>query len=133
MSQLNPEQFEQDQTWVAFKLNDLPIETEADGNFNVIGLVDAHSLFMLTAEFVPVAEREASTEVAEQLLDGGFARSGKLPDSLYIPVDEEANNLAAVAEARGVAVVRFSESELMPLIGEARSSFRERFSGGGVH
>jgi hypothetical protein len=132
MSPLTPEQFEQDQAWIAFRLNDLPIETEEDGNFNVIGLMDASSLFLLTAEFIPQSASEASEEEAERLLSGGYSRAGKLPGSLYIPSNEKADRIVAVAESQGICVVRSPESELIGLIGEARSSFRERFSGGGV-
>ena len=132
MSPLQPQQFEKNQAWVAFRLNDLPIETEADGNFNVIGLLDAATLFLLGAEFISTAAREATEAEAQRLLGSGCSKSGKLPDFLYIPANEEANNLVSVAEAQGVAVIRSVESELMAFIGEARSSFRERFSGGGV-
>lgn len=132
MSSLKPEQFEQDEAWIAFRLNDLPIETEVDGNFNVIGLMDASSLFLLTAEFIPQTASEASDEEAERLLSGGYSQAGKLPGLLYIPANENADRIVAVAEARGISVFRSPESELIDLIGEARSSFRDRFSGGGV-
>lgn len=37
---LHPKQFEVNEAWLAFKLNELPICTELEGEFNCIALMD---------------------------------------------------------------------------------------------
>ena len=43
---LNPSQFEIDEAWIAFQLNDAPIHSEEDGEFDCIALTDAASCFI---------------------------------------------------------------------------------------
>jgi len=43
---LQPGQFAPNQAWILFKLNQVPISTETDGEFDVIALMDAASLFI---------------------------------------------------------------------------------------
>lgn len=57
---LHPREFQVNEAWIVFKLNDAPISTEADGDFNVIALMDAASCFILGAVFVPVTSAEPS-------------------------------------------------------------------------
>jgi len=49
---LQPDQFEVNEAWIAFKLNDVPIHTATDGDFNFLALIDAASCFLLC--FVPL-------------------------------------------------------------------------------
>ena len=37
---LHPNQFTVNETWIAFRLNDAPIQTDADGAFNCLGLME---------------------------------------------------------------------------------------------
>ncbi|MCY1381805.1 hypothetical protein D9M69_697600 [compost metagenome] len=50
---LHPNQFTVNEAWIAFRLNDAPIQTDADGAFNCLALMDAASCFILGTEFVP--------------------------------------------------------------------------------
>ncbi len=51
---LHPNQFQVNEAWIAFQLNDGPIQTKADGDFNCIALMDAASLFIFTVGHVPI-------------------------------------------------------------------------------
>ncbi len=51
--QSQPNQFQPNETWIAFKLNDAPVFTGADGDFNVLALMDAASCFILSTELFP--------------------------------------------------------------------------------
>lgn len=44
---LYPKQFQVNEAWIVFKLNDAPIQTEADGDFNVFALMDAANCYRL--------------------------------------------------------------------------------------
>jgi hypothetical protein len=127
---LHPNQFQVNEAWIAFKLNDAPIRTELDGDFNCVALMDAASCFILSSAFVPSNETEPSTMEVRRLLKKGQAHKQKLPKTLFIPSNQPASILALEAERQSIAVVRVPEDQLLLFIGEARVSFKERFGGG---
>ena len=127
---LHPSQFIVDEAWIAFKLNDAPIRTKSDGNFNFIALMDAASCFILSSATVPTNATEPSRMEAVRLLNEGQADKRQLPKTLFISSEQPANFLAAEAERQGITVVRVAEDQLLLFIGEAREGFREHFSGG---
>lgn len=128
---LHPSQFQVDEAWIAFRLNDEPIHTEQDGSFNCVGLMDAASCFILGSAFVPLDEPEPSTLDAKRLLKSGWKHNKQLPTTLFIPRDQFQTILPAEAKRQGVSVVAVPESELLPFIGEAREGFREHIRGKG--
>lgn len=129
---LHPSQFQVDEAWIVFKINEGPIFTKADGDFNVIGLMDAASCFMLGAEFVPATSVEPSELESKRLLKRGQSHNQQLPGTLYIPDNQVADILSTEAERNGIAVVRVPESQLLVFIGEAREGFKQRVGGGSI-
>lgn len=127
---LHPNQFEVNETWIAFKLNDAPIRTERDGAFDCIGLMDAASCFVLGTEFVAVAKPGPSLSEARRLLKSAWKHNQAFPATLFVPSGQIQAGLPVEAERQGIAVVRVDESQLLVFIGEAQQSFRERFGGG---
>lgn len=125
---LHPNQYYVNEAWIAFQLNDAPITTKSDGDFNFIALMDAASCFILSS--VPASAAEPSTMEAKRLLKEGQAHKQQFPKTLFIPSDQPANLLTVEAERQGITVVRVPEDQLLPFIAEARESFREHFSGG---
>jgi predicted short-subunit dehydrogenase-like oxidoreductase (DUF2520 family) len=129
---LHPNQFHVNEAWIAFKVNDTPIRTESDGDYNCLALMDAASCFILTSTLVAANEVEASKMQARRVLKEGRAHKQELPKTLFIPSEQPAHNLALEAERQKVAVVRVPEDQLLVFIGEAREAFKEHFGGGGV-
>ena len=127
---LHPNQFEVNEAWIAFKLNDAPIRTEQDGAFNCIGLMDAASCFILGTAFVGVNESEPSTSDARRLLKTAWAHKKAFPITLFVPTGQFQTTLPAEAERQGISVVPVDESQLHVFIGETRQSFREHFEDG---
>jgi hypothetical protein len=126
---LHPNQFSVNEAWVVFKLNDGPIHTEEDGDFDFIALMDAASCFILSSAPVPVKVAEPTKIEAKRLLKEGKSHKNELPKTLFIPTDQPAQFLALEAERQGIAVVRVPEDQLILFIGEAREGFREQFGG----
>ena len=122
----NPSKLQVDEVWIAFGLNDAPICTEADGDFNVLALMDAASCYMLGTEFVPVDSKEPSELEAKRLLKGGYLKHQRWPRTLYISTNMVAATLCAEAERHGIAVVHVPEEQLLVCIGEAQEGFKER-------
>lgn len=124
---LHPSQFELNEAWIAFKLNDEPIRTDEDGDLDVVALMDAASCFIVGARPMSAGAPELTKRESKRLLSEGKAHKEQLPKILFIPASEPAKHLTSEAEHRGVTVVRVSDHQLWPIIGEARVSFREHF------
>jgi hypothetical protein len=65
---LHPNQFQVNEAWIAFQLNDAPIETALDGAFNCLALMDAASCFILGTEFIPATAAQPSKMQTRRLL-----------------------------------------------------------------
>ena len=125
-----PSQFQVNEAWITFKLNDAPVSTNADGDFNVLALMDAASCFILGMEFVSVASPEPSQLESKRLLETGQSHKQQYPKTIYIPTNQAASILSTEAELQGITVVRVPESQLLVFISEARQGFQENVSGG---
>jgi hypothetical protein len=129
---LHPNQFQVNEAWIAFKLNDRPIHTEQDGDFDFIALMDAASCFILSSVSVSANVAEPTELESRRLLQQGQERKQQLPKTLLVPSGQPAQFLAAAARRKGIEVVCVEENQLLIFIGEAREGFRERFGSGGA-
>ena len=125
---LHPKQFNVNEAWIAFRLNDTPIETEADGDFNCIALMDAASCFMLGTELIPLSAEQPTQLQARRMLKDAQQHKQQLPKTLFIPREDLADLLTLEAQKQRIDVVRVPESELMVFIGEARRGYEEWIS-----
>jgi len=129
---LHPNQFKVNEAWLVFQLNDIPIHTDSEGDFDCIALMDAASCFILGNTMAPAGEAEPSKMEVRRLFQEAKAHKQELPKTLFIPSGQFNSTLPAEAERQGIAVVRVPEDQLLLFIGEARESFKEHFSGGSV-
>lgn len=129
---IEPGQFQVNEAWIAFQLNNIPVLTEADGDFDVIAIMDAASGYILGTEFVPVGSAEPSQLESKRLLKSGQSQKNPFPKTLYIPDNQVAENLSLEAERCGIAVFRVPEEQLLVFINEARDGFQEHVSRGGT-
>lgn len=125
---LHPNQYQVNETWIAFQLNDAPVITDKDGDFNVFALMDAASCFILGIGYVPTDSKEMSQTEAERLLEIGYGHKKQYPNELIIPNNQVANFLSEEAVNRGIIVAHIPEEQLQVFIGEARESFHEHVS-----
>ena len=126
---LHPDQFEIDEAWIAFKLNEAPVATERDGDFDVVALMDAASCFIVASTLIPLRSAGLSEHEASGLLDEAQSHHQRLPATLFVS-GEQPSQLLHEAERRGITVVPVPADQLSVFVGEARAGFRERFSGG---
>ena len=124
---LHPKQFEVNEAWIAFRLNNAPVRTELDGDFNCIALMDAASCFILGTEFIPVTAAEPTRTTFRRLLKNAQRHKQQLPKTLFVPREDVADLMTREATHQNIDVVRVPESELRIFIGEAREGFAERF------
>lgn len=126
---LHPNQFQVNEAWIAFQLNDEPIQTEQDGLFDVICLMDAASCFIFGTAFVRAGESDPSAFDARRLLKAGWVHKKQFPSTLFLPKGQFQTTLSAEAKRQKISVVSVPESQLMDFIGEARQGFREHLQG----
>ena len=124
---LHPKQFEVNEAWIAFRLNNAPIRTERDGDFNCIALMDAASCFILGSEFIPATVAEPTRAQFRRMLKDAKRHKQQLPKTLFVPREDVADRVTLEATQQSIDVVRVPESELLAFIGEAREGFAERF------
>ena len=122
---LHPSHFQVNEAWIAFQLNEAPVQAGEDGDFNLIALMDAASCFLLSNALVPASADEPSKLEARSLLRKGRAHKKELPKTLFIPREQAANLLAAEAERQGITVVRVPGDQLLLFTSEAREGFKE--------
>jgi len=115
-----------------FKLNDAPVITEHDGDFNIYALMDAASCFILDIGFVPANSIEISEKEAKEILKKGYRHKKQYPKELIIPTNYTANNIITEAKRKGINVNHIPEDQLEILIGEAREGFQEHISKGRI-
>lgn len=129
---LHPTDFQVNEAWIVFKLNEIPITTEKDGDFNVLALMDAASCFILGAEFVPATSAEPSEMEVKRLLNSGKSQKQQLPKTLYVPENLAADILCTEAKQNSITVLRIPEEQLLVFIAEAREGLKNHIGGGSV-
>lgn len=127
---LDPKQFVVNEAWIAFRLNNAPIRTEADGDFNCIALMDAASCFILASDLFPLNMADADHLPIQRLLIQGKRHKQQLPKTLFVPKGDAAEILVSEALRQEIHVESIPESEVLIFIGEARQGFAERFEDG---
>ncbi len=128
---LEPGQFEFNEAWLVFQLNEAPVSTEADGDFNVVCLMEAVSLYILGFEFVPTQE-PVSDQVAIGLLETGMFKGRTLPQQLLVSSGLDFNSFKVHAKRLGIEFVLKSEENLLPFTSEAKEGFKAHAGGDGV-
>lgn len=100
-------------------LNDEPRQTEEDGAFNCICLMDAASCFILGNIMIPANQVEPTQLEARRLLKTGRDREKGLPQTLLVPGGQFESALTAEAKRTGIDVVPVPYDQLIVFIGEA--------------
>lgn len=129
---LHPNQFTVNEAWLVFWLNEAPIRTDLEGDFNCVALMDAASCFILSNAFASVSEAEPPRMAVQRLFQDAKAHKRQLPKTLLVPTDQFPGVVPAEAKRLGIAVVRVPEDQLAAFIGDARASFKAHFGEGRV-
>jgi hypothetical protein len=124
-SKLHPNQFQVNEAWIVFQLNDTPINAGKDGWFNCICLMDAASCYLLGTQLISTSQAEPSQTQARDMLTAAWAKKGEFPQTLLVPTGRFQGTLKVEAERLGMAVVFAPENQLLVFIGEARDGYRE--------
>jgi hypothetical protein len=111
-------------------LNDAPIITEEDGDFNVLCLMDAGSCYILGNDFVPILSGNDPAQVAGCLVAAAQERTGCLPGKFFASDEFKSDQFAALAKRIDVELTFCDEDGLAPFVAEAKEGFLAHVGGG---
>ena len=129
-SRMTPEAFEVNRTWLAFRINQRPIES-GDGAHDIFVLQDAGSMFIFgTALGAANADGPPEAE-AESLLQRAWSHREEWPEELIVPGHASGGNAFSRVAARiGITVRAVPEAKLSFYIKDVQTAFEEYLSGG---
>jgi len=127
---IDPKEFEPNEAWLLFQLNDAPVRTEADGDFNALAIMDVATGLLLGMELISSSEDEPSEFASRKLLASAESEAGRRPQQLFIDSAVKMAQMAAAANALGLEVKAEPASILDSLTQEAREGFAAHVSGG---
>ena len=121
--------FVRSQAWLLFQLNDAPVCTASDGDFNVLAIMDVATGVIFGMEFVALEAVEPSEFEARKLFASAESEAGRRPDTLFVSREKRMSQLIGAAEAMGVEVMLENEESLDALTREAREGFMAHVNG----
>jgi hypothetical protein len=127
---LDPSNFRQNEAWIMFRLNDAPVRTELDGDFNAMAIMEVATGMIFGMELIPIAEPQISELVGRRLLSTAAQEAGGRPASLYVASEQLADQVSTAAATMGITVRRVPETDFVEIVREARDSFADHVSGG---
>ncbi|WP_132972465.1 DUF6930 domain-containing protein [Thiogranum longum] len=130
MLPIDPAQFTNNEAWLLLQLNDVPVQTTQDGDFNALAIMELSTGMIFGMEMVRVTESEMSEFQSRKLLAAAEAQAGSRPQQLFIDSERKADNVSSVATAMGISIERAPSDELAPLSREARDGFAAHISRG---
>lgn len=126
-------EFSHNEAWLLFQLNDAPVQTASDGDFNAFAIMEVASGMIFGMELVQIAESEISETQSRQLLASAEKQAGSRPRRLFVEAGREAGMLSDVATSMDIHIERVSADDLAPITQEARQGFAEHVSGSRTH
>jgi len=122
---MQPRDFTVNKTWLAYRINSLPIVVE-DKEVDLYVLQDAASMFLFGNAFAPVGSDCPTLKEAERLMGSAQAKRDEWPNELLLPGKiETENSFAKVARHYGVIVRHVPESQLSFYIKDTQQGYEE--------
>lgn len=124
---IDPSKYFENQAWIVFHLNQHPIHTDRDGDFNAIALMDVASGIIHGMQMEPAAGALSEFE-ARLLLKQTLEKTQALVESLYLPDNFDMPGIIKAAKSLNIAVTRKPYQDIYPIIEEAVTGFSEHVS-----
>lgn len=99
-----PSHFFENEAWLLFQLNDAPVRTDADGDFNAVAIMEASTGSILGMELVPLTMIDLPEFSSRKLLASSETKAGARPQKLFLACGDEADELVKVATAMKIEV-----------------------------
>jgi len=119
---LTPNQFQVNEAWIVFKLNDEPLNL-AEGQFNMYVVMDSGSTYVFGQLFAKLPSSSPAPSDIEDIFKKVFAEAKTWPSKLIVASNiPENNNFTKVAKRHGIVVQRVPESKLYSFINPVKES-----------
>jgi len=119
---IKPNEYYENQSWILFYLNQKPIFTEQDGDYNALAIMDVATGLIHGMQMEPLKKVISEFE-ARLLLKQTEEKANGLPVSIYLASNLETHSIASAARSMNIKVVPKSYNEIYPIIAEAVSGF----------
>lgn len=127
---MRPQDFRVNETWLAFRVNQRPLEAEGQAH-DIYVLQDAASMFIFGTLLAPSDAEAPSQREARELLEKAWAHRQEWPEELVLPGKPSGENgFVRAAVAAGIAVRTLPEVSLSFYIKDVQSAFEEYFRKG---
>ncbi len=124
-----PDQFEVNDAWIAFRINDEFVFVQEDP-YDIFVLMDAASTYVLGFVFSKVVEEAPSVDEVEDLFKKAWETKQQWPKKLIV-TDESAASNVFIQEAKknGIPVDVVPISDLSPIIEPVKEIFAKNLVG----
>lgn len=127
---IEPSDYAHNEAWLLFQLNEAPVLTEADGDFNAMAIMEVATGMIFGMELVQVTMPGLPEFLSRKLLTDAEGQAGLRPRKLFIASEDEAGELIKVAKVMGIEIERVPAKDLSGITQEAREGFAAHVSGG---
>lgn len=127
---VKPSDFAHNEAWLLFQLNEAPVLTETDGDFNAMAIIEVATGMIFGMELVQVTMPGLPEFLSRRLLADAEGQAGSRPQKLFIASGYDAEDLVKVAKAMGIEIERVPAKDLSGITKEAREGFAAHVSGG---
>jgi hypothetical protein len=130
MLPIEPSDYAQNEAWLLFQLNEEPVQTEVDGEFNAMAIMEVATGIILGLELVQDGLPGMPEFLSRRLLAHAEGEAGARPKKLFVASEYDADDLIKVAGGMRIEVERVPIKDLSSITQEARESFAAHVSGG---
>jgi imidazolonepropionase-like amidohydrolase len=127
---IDPQKYSENEAWILFQLNDRPVQTQADGDFNALAIMDVSSGLIHGMELLSSGIGEISEFDTKKLLNQAEARVSVRPRYLFVDAIHEHSRVKRAATVLGIKTVSEEGKHLDTITEEARAGFSARFTMG---
>jgi hypothetical protein len=122
---MHPREFEVNRTWLAFRMNRLPVLV-AEEELDIFVLQDAASMFIFGSAFASLGADCPPREEVSGLFQQAWSQTQLWPEELVLPGrPSPKNTFATLARSHGIAVRSVAEARMSFYIKDVQSSFEE--------
>ena len=122
---LQPKDFQVNRTWLAYRVNRVPLITEGQ-EIDLYVLQDAASMYLFGNAFAPFGTDCPPLQDVENLLKSAYARKSEWPSELVLPGKPGLeNSFSKAARSFGIVVRSVPESHLSFYINDTQEAYEE--------
>lgn len=126
---IDPSAFSHNEAWLLFQLNGVPVQTEQDGDFNAMAIMEVATGMIFGIQLVQMRAACIPEFQARKLLAAAEHEAGCRPERLFVGAERNEDDFVRIATAMGIKVEQVAGIELAEVTREAIEGFATHVSG----